>query len=217
MANTVLPEILRNDIKELLKKGYTQPAVFMFVKAAANAFIDSDAQLKKCIAQLEAAVSTFIPRKRINYPLIPKPGYFDKKKYSDVINPLNKRTPLKRIEKAGVEVARDILETLEGFKNLEPGPTHAGTPFDLFGYKGRKPYIIELKASLGSFNYPGEIQKQRMQNLLGNVKKLHIALFQVKLKEGEYRIFYDNQMDLLFYAKKMPLGEIEKWIKKRIE
>ena len=54
------------------------------------------------------------------------------------------------------------------------------------------------------------------ENLLKNIKGLRVSLIQVKLKEAEYRIFYDNQMDLLFYGSKMPLGPIEKWIKDRL-
>jgi hypothetical protein len=216
MARPVLPEILREDIKALLKKGYTQDAVFGFVKDSAGSFVNSDGQLKKCIARLEAVVSSHIPKKRIDFPIAPTSKEFNKKTFADVINPLNKKTPLKEIEKIGIKVARHILRTREGFRRIKPSPTHAGTPFDLFGFKDKKSYIIELKASLHSFNYPGEIQKQRMQELLKNINKLHVALIQIKLKDGEYRIFYDNQMDLLFYGSKMPLGEIEKWIKKRM-
>ncbi len=141
---------------------------------------------------------------------------FNKKIFSDAIKSLNKRTPLKDIEKIGNQVAKHILRTREGFKKVKPGPTYAGTQFDLFGFNGKKPYMIELKAGLHSFAYPKETQKQRMQELLKNIQKLHVALIQIKLKEGKYRIFYDNQMDLLFHSSKMPLGSIEKWIKDRI-
>ena len=216
MANPVLPEILRDDIKELLKKGYTQDAVFMFVKAGTDPYVKSDEQLKRCIARLEHAAESSIPEKRIDYPITPKAREFNKEKFAEIINPVNKNTPLKKIEKVGIKIAKHILRTKEGFKKVEEGPSHAGTPFDLFGYKDNKPYLIELKASLRSFNYTGEIQKQRMRELLGEINELHIALIQIKLKEGEYRIFYDNQMDILFNAKRMPLGEIEKWIKERI-
>ncbi len=35
----------------------------------------------------------------------------------------------------------------------------------------------------------------------------------VAQKYVEYRIFYDDQMDLLFYGSKMPLAPIEAWIR----
>jgi hypothetical protein len=216
MAKTVLPEILREEIKRLLVKGYTQDAVFRFMKSPAGNFVKSDKQLERCIARLEMVVASDIPRTRIDYPVTPQSKEFNKKAFADIINPINKRTPLKTMEKVGVKVARNILRTKEGFKGVKSGPTHAGTPFDLFGFKGKKPYIVELKASLHSFNYPGEIQKQRMQELLKNINRLHVALIQIKLKDGEYRIFYDNQMDLLFYGAKMALGKIEKWIRERV-
>jgi len=41
MAKTVLPEILREDIKELLRKGYAQEAVFKFVEKSAESFVKS--------------------------------------------------------------------------------------------------------------------------------------------------------------------------------
>ncbi|MCP8322590.1 MAG: hypothetical protein L6N96_00215 [Candidatus Methylarchaceae archaeon HK02M2] len=55
-----------------------------------------------------------------------------------------------------------------------------------------------------------------MGSPLKNVKGLHVALLQLKLKKSEYRIFYDDQMDLLFYGSKMPLAPIEDWIRKRL-
>ena len=75
---------------------------------------------------------------------------------------------------------------------------------------------MELKCSLNHFQYPGEIQKKRMKELLNNIKGVHVALLQLKLKKSEYRIFYDDQMDLLFYGSKMPLAPIEDWIRERL-
>ena len=138
MAKPILPEILREEIKGLLKKGYTQEAVFGFVKDSAGSFVNSDKQLKRCISHIETVVSSSIPIKRINYPIPPQSKGFNKKNFADDINSLNKRTPLKEIEKVGIKVARDILRTKEGFKGVKTGPTHAGTPFDLFGFKDNK-------------------------------------------------------------------------------
>jgi len=189
--------------------------VSQFVENEAKTYVKHGKQLERCIVSIERIVPE-IPRKRIDYPKSPEPKEFDPKQFSSTIKSLDRRTPLKKIEEKGAGIAKKILEKQEDFNDIKPGPDSAGTPFDLFGFKNNKPYIIEMKCSLNNFNYPGEIQKKRMQELLRSIKGLHVALIQLKLKKGEYRIFYDNQMDLLFYGSKMPLGPIEKWIKKRL-
>jgi Holliday junction resolvase len=215
MAKPILPEVLREEIKELLQKGYTHDAVSKLIESEAKKYVNTSKQLGRCIISIERIVPV-IPKNRIDYPDPPKSKEFDPKTFSNTIKSLNRRTPLKKIEEKGAEIAKEIIEVKEGFNDVRTGPNFPGTPFDLFGFKNKKPYIIELKASLNTSNYPGEIQKQRMQVLLRNIKGLHVALVQLKLKKNEYRIFYDNQMDLLFYGKKMPLGPIEKWINDRL-
>ena len=215
MAKPILPEVIREDIKQLLKKGYTRDAVFEFIEDETANYVKSGKQLERCIVGIERIVPE-IPERRIKCPEPPKSKEFDPILYKREIDNLKKGIPLKKIEKIGVKVAKYILKNYEKLKRIKDGPEFAGTPFDLFGFRDKNPYIIELKASLHSFNYPGEIQKIRIQELLKNIKGLRVALIQIKLKEAEYRIFYDNQMDLLFYCSKMPLGPIEQWIKDRI-
>ena len=99
---------------------------------------------------------------------------------------------------------------------VEKGPDYNGTPFDFFGYKDSKPYIIEFKGSLNSFNTPGETQKNRLQELLKRLDGLNIALLQVKIRKAQYRIFYNQQMTLLFDGAKAPLKPIESWLIERI-
>jgi hypothetical protein len=216
MAQTKLPEIIRKDIKELIAKGYTQDVVRRFVKNESQDYVDSDMQLNLCIAQIARSVKD-IPKSKIGYPDSPKPNAFEPKKYSRRIANISKNTSNKIIDKIGVEVAKKLLENELGFKGVKDGPKFAGTPFDLFGYLNKRPYMIELKTSLKSFNYPGEIQKQRMRELLKKIKGLHVALLQIKLIGAEYRIYYDNQMDMLFYGDKMPLDRIEDWIRIEIK
>jgi hypothetical protein len=52
-----------------------------------------------------------------------------------------------------------------------------------------------------------------MKELLKNIKGFHVALLQLKLKNAEHRIFYDDKMDLLFYGSIIPLAPIEAWIR----
>jgi len=215
MGKPILPEVLREEIKELLEKGYTREAVSKFVENEAKIYVKTGEQLERCIISIERIVPE-IPKKRIDYPESPKTKEFDPKLFSNTIKSLHRRTPFNEIEEKGVGIAIDIIKKYEGFKKIENGPKDPGTPFDLFGFKNKQPFIIEMKCSLNNFNYPGEIQKNRMQELLRNIKGLHVALIQLKLKKAQYRIFYDNQMDLLFYGSKMPLGPIEEWIRKRL-
>ena len=215
MGKPILPETIREDIKDLFRKGYTSDSVFQFERDEAQPYVNSTVQLKRCIMRIEQVVPD-IPDGRIEFPVAPKSKQFDPKPYLKTIAGVTKNTPLKEIERIGALVAKGILMKYEGFKDIKAGPDFAGTPFDLFGVKKKEPFLIELKASLNSFNYPGEIQKQRMQELLKRIKGLHVALIQLKLKRAEYRVFYDNQMDLLFYGSKMPLGPIEDWIRERI-
>ncbi|MFO7785238.1 MAG: hypothetical protein ACQET7_15040 [Thermodesulfobacteriota bacterium] len=98
---------------------------------------------------------------------------------------------------------------------MREGPKFRGTPFDLFGFWNDRSYIIELKCSLVGFNHPGEIQKIRLQELLRRIEGLGAALLQLELSSAKYRIFYDDQLDLLFRGKKMPLGVIEMWIREQ--
>ena len=213
MGKPILPESIREDIKILLMKGYSKEAVAKFVGKESQSYISSEKQLERCIVSIER-IFPDIPKVRNDFPVVPRPKEFDPVPYSNILAGITKRTPLKEIEDRGARIAKKILKKYEKFENISNGPSYAGTPFDLFGFKNKKPYIIELKASLSTFNYPGEIQKKRMQDLLRRIKGLHVALIQIKLKEKpEYKIFYDNQMDLLFYGSKMPLGPIENWIR----
>ena len=73
-----------------------------------------------------------------------------------------------------------------------------------------------MKASLKSFNAPGETQKWRMRELLRRIEYLNIALVQLKLRKAQYRIFYDQDMEILFNGNKAPLEPIEAWIRERL-
>ena len=146
----------------------------------------------------------------------PRPKKFDESKHRKIIDKLHDRMLGSELEKACDEIALDILTNYEGFEWVEKGPDFRGTPFDFFGLKNGAPYIIELKASLKSFNAPGETQKWRMQELLKRIEYLNIALLQLKLSKAEYRIFYDEEMEILFKGTKAPLDPIEEWIRERL-
>ncbi|MCK4255366.1 hypothetical protein KAX35_00640 [candidate division WOR-3 bacterium] len=142
---------------------------------------------------------------------------FDYTKYQNLIEELKENILGLEFERSLEVVAYDILENYEGFKKVEKGPNFRGTPFDFFGFKNRAPFIIEFKGSLKRFNTPGETQKHRMKKLLTLVKGLNLALLQVKLRKGEYRIYYNEEMEILFQKREAPLKPIEDWINRRIK
>jgi len=150
------------------------------------------------------------------YPESPLPKAFDRRAYAGILKKAYKGMPNRDLEALGKEVAKDLLLKAEGFSRVVEGPTYPGTPFDLFGFRRKRPYMVELKCSLVSFNHPGEVQKIRLQELLQRIEGLGVALLQLNLDSVRYRIFYDEQLDLLFHGKKRPLRGIEKWIRERL-
>ena len=147
----------------------------------------------------------------------PKPKTFNVDNHVRLISGLTENMSEKEFEKACEAVALDILRNYENFKRVEKGPNFRGTPFDFFGFKNGSPYIIELKGSLNSFNAPGETQKRRLKELLESIQGLKVALLQVKLRKGEYRIFYNKDMAILFKERRTPLEPVEEWIRKRLD
>lgn len=146
----------------------------------------------------------------------PTPKIFDTNEYKELINSLNENMPELEFERRCEPIVYDILQNYEGFEKIENGPDFQGTPFDFFGLKNAAPYIIEFKGSLKSFNTPGETQKRRIQEILNRIEGLNVALLQVKLTEGKYRIFYNDELEILFRGKRAPIKPIVEWIKKRM-
>ena len=146
----------------------------------------------------------------------PNPQKFNVDKHSESISKLTENMSEKEFEQACELVALDILQNYENFERVEKGPNFGGTPFDFFGFKDGSFYIIELKSSLNHFNAPGETQKRRLKELLKSIKGIKIALLQVKLNKGEYRIFFNEDMEVLFQERRVPLEPIQDWIKKRL-
>jgi len=146
----------------------------------------------------------------------PLPKKFNISKHKKIIESLSENMDEIKFEKLCEPIVFDILENYEGFEEIEKGPEIRGTPFDFLGCKEGNPFIIEFKGSLNRFNSPGETQKRRMQEILKHIKGLNIALLQVKLKKAEYRVFYSEDMNILFNGGKAPIKPIVDWIKKRL-
>jgi hypothetical protein len=141
---------------------------------------------------------------------------FDVKLHERLIRTLAEDIPTKEFEARCEPIVRDILANHEGFVSIEKGPSFAGTPFDFFGFRDGTPYIVEFKGSRHHFNVPGETQRRRMKELLAVVPELHIALLQVKVCEGLYRMLYDDGVQRLFSGRKAPMRPIAAWVKERL-
>ena len=76
--------------------------------------------------------------------------------------------------------------------------------------------MIELKGSLDSFNSPGETQKRRLQEILDEIDDLGVALIQVNLRKELYRIFFDDQLSILFDGQQRPIEPIINWIRSKM-
>lgn len=140
---------------------------------------------------------------------------FDCAKYSEAIDNLSRYMHEITFENACTLIAIDILKLYERFERVEVGPNLQGRPFDFFGFRDGQPYIIELEASLDHFNAPGEDQRRRMQEVLDAVEGLNIALIQLKLSKGQYRIFYNEQMGCLFDGKHISIEPVIEWVRKK--
>lgn len=146
----------------------------------------------------------------------PTPRTFDTTRHYDLINSLSEDMKGLEFERLCKPIVYDILQNYEKFRKIEKGPNFIGTPFDFFGFKDDIPYIIEFKGSLHNFNSPGGIQKRRMKELLKRIKGLRVALLQVKLRKSQYRIFYNDDMNILFHSKEAPIEPIVDWINMRV-
>lgn len=222
MSNPVLPDNLRNRIRELSDKGHSTIEIFDFVIHESAKYVDSHEQLTRYISAITRRRS---PEKQIGNSdqtdrQIPEIRPFDNRKYSHIIKSLTEHMNGKEFENSCEEIVRDILEKHENFTDIENVNNVSGftnPPFDFFGLKNGRPYVIEFKGSLNNFNSPGETQKRRLKELLKRIEELNIALIQVKLRKSEYRIFYNDEMNLFFDGKQMPLEPVEEWLKIRID
>ena len=219
MARPKLPDSLRATILDLFKQGYSSIEIFEKVLDEAKYYVVSHEELSRCITGIKGkfTLSTIdVDKKKVKRPSGQRTKNFDDTPHRELIGRLHKNMPSREFESACREIVLDILQNYENFERVENGPNFSGTPFDFFGFKEGVPYIVEFKSSLYYFQYPGETQKRRMQELLKRIKDLNIALLQVKLEKAEYQILYNEEMDHLFEGRRVPIGPIEEWIRERL-
>lgn len=218
MAKLILPKSLRDKIFGLFEQGGSTVEVFDSVFDEAKKYVDSNEQLARCISSIKGkhTIKTGAkkPKTARNY-LVPGRKKFDAEPHFGVISRLNENTPGREFEELCHEIVIDILQNYEGFDRVEDAnaaPGFTNPPFDFLGFKDGAPYIVEFKGSLNAFNSPGETQKRRMKEVLSRIKRLNVALLQIKLSTAEYRVFYNDEMDLYFDGYKMPIDPILKWL-----
>jgi hypothetical protein len=222
MSKPILPDNLRNRIRELSDQGRSTIEIFDSVIDESAEYVDSHEQLTRCISAIIRKRSSGSQIENSDYTdtHIPEIRHFDSRKYSHIIESLTEHMNRKEFEDSCEEIVKDILENNEHFTEIENANNALGftnPPFDFFGLKDGWPYVIEFKGSLSNFNSPGEAQKRRLRELLERVDELNIALLQVKLRTSEYRIFYNDDMNLFFDGKQMPLEPVEQWLRVRID
>jgi hypothetical protein len=221
MGRTVLPKSLIEEIRSLQDQGFSSMEIFDTVREEAGKIEVAGAQLGRCIAAIGRKVSVRPVAEQSTSKKIkafPLPKSFDTSEYKNLIKVFGKETNLKQIEKQCRPIVLNLL-TQEGFRDVQDVnqiDDFSNPPFDFFGFKKGEPYLIEFKGSVNHFHTPGETQKRRLQQLLKNIRGLHVALLQIKLSKGEYRIFYDDEMELLFDGPPTPLAPVEKWIRSQL-
>jgi hypothetical protein len=232
MSKTILPKEQIEDILNLRKKGYSSIQIFESIQPQAQQYVKSEDQLLHCIRRIgekgDKATGTLKNAKKTIKGKI-TPQEFSEITKKDLIPQIGRETRLKEVEKLYKDIVIDIL-THEKFVEIHPVSIEEklqNPPFDYFGFKGKTPYLIEFKGSIDSFNSPGETQKRRLQELKNEFEQqnLHLALLQVRLlrdqtggfKESvEYRIFYDDDLNIFFDGQGISLGPVIDWIKDRL-
>ena len=213
MGKAKLPEALREKIKSLFRQGYETKDVLRLVKTEGLLHVKTEGELTRCLTSLKGVAGPPVGKPSD----MPKPKEFDMRPFQSILNGLGEKIAGKELEAICRNIAKGLLKKHEGFEKVIDGPSYRGTPFDLFGFKDGKSYAVELKSSLNSFNHPGETQKWRLNEIRKKIPELNIALLQLAVRKGQYRIFYNDQLNILFFGPKAPLEPIETWIKQRMK
>lgn len=141
---------------------------------------------------------------------------FDVRLHRPLIDSLEANMPTRQFEAASEPIVLDILANCEGFSHLERAPQVGGVPFDYFGHRNGKPYVVEYKGSRSRFPGLAETQRRRLQELHELLPALGMALLQVNLAVGRYRMSYDSDVERLFAAEHRSLAPVVEWLKERI-
>lgn len=222
MSRNVLPKPIREKVAALSREGLSTVEIFDLILNEAEGHVDSHQQLSRCITAIVSKGSDRLPKQdktATRRHVVPTPKSFDTSPYRELIGQLSTTMQEKAFENACEPIVSDILENYEGFECLVDANRASGVhnpPFDYMAVKHGVPYLIEFKGSLNSFNAPGETQKRRMKELVSMVQDLKLALLQVRLGTGEYRIFYDDELNLFFDGQGLSLEPVINWVSEQL-
>ena len=116
-------------------------------------------------------------------------------------------------------IGGDILNLQEGFsrlagtEGLAAGP---GAPFDFFGFRGEAPFIIKLTGAFNRFNNPGRNRVRRLIGYRAKIPGLNVALLQLRLNRGEYRLWVNEALLALADGPGGGADPAEQWIRARM-
>lgn len=218
----ILPLPLREKIFTLSQKGKSTIEIFDLVYEETIKYTASQEQLSRCIISITSRKdrpAIFGPGRKQSR-IIPGIKKFNNTKHQHIIKQLSETMQEKEFESSCKPIVLDVLRNYEGFKDIEDVNSvdeFQNPPFDFFGFKDGKPYMVEFKGSLNNFNGMGETQKRRIKDLLDNIPGLNIALLQIKLRAGEYRMLYNEELNHLFDGRKRSVEPIEKWLNERMK
>jgi hypothetical protein len=218
MSKPILPDHLTEKISTMINAGLSTIDIYDEIIEEASPHEESEDQVTGCISSIRSKAT--LKNKNIkNYPekklTIPAGKNFDTNPHSDNIKQLNTVMSENKFKSLCDPVVMDILQNYEQFKLVESANNVSGfhnPPFDFIAFKGKTPYLIAFKGSLNSFNSPGETQKRRLKELMSHFEGLKLALIQVRINTGEYRIFYNNEINLFFDGRKISIAPVVHWI-----
>lgn len=223
MPNHILPDDITEQISLMISSGMSTIDIYDRIFDQSALVSESEELVLKLISSIKSKI-TFnnknikpFPERKLVIPSIKK---FDTDPHSDIINRLNRVITEKRFESLCKPIVLDILQNNEGFTKAESAENIPGfdkPPFDYLAFKGKTPYLIECKVALNSFNSPGETDKRRIKELMSQIDGLKMAIIQVRVNTGEYRIFFNNETDLFFDRRKVSVAPVIEWIESKMK
>ncbi len=222
MSKAILPDGLTEKIENLIEKGMSSIETYDLLIDDAAFHMDLEDQLIKSITSIRGKgayqnnIGKKSPDRKIN---IPERKKFNINEHEDTAGQLNRVITEKQFQNISEPIAFDILENHEGFKQVESVNDASGfhnPPFDFLAFRGKTPYLIKFKMALNSFNPPDEIEKRRLKELRESVDELKVAIIQVRINTGEYRMFSNNDINLFFDGRKVSILPVVGWIESRI-
>lgn len=115
-----------------------------------------------------------------------------------------------------LELAAAVLsgqEGVVGLKPLERVDCMAGAPFDFLGFLDGRPCLFAVKAGRKRFLPPDERLKRRLLALADRLGGVRVALLQLKLDPGRYRLIADDDLRRLPDGFESRMAKMACWVR----